>query len=258
MDQNDATPWNNLGYIYSDLGQHEQAIDAYQKAIHLDQNDTSPWFGLGYVYSDLGQHEQAIDAYQKAIHLDQNFAYPWFGLGYVYSDLGQHEQAIDAYQKAIHLDQNNPYTYNNLAGIYLEQKDFVKAKEYFQKRIDLSPQDALFAYLAQGIIATKNDQQVEAATWFEKCLETWEYTWTIKLQTPFALLTNKAIALLCLGHKQQALQTLAEAVEAIYPGDIIRYYLYEILQSAPNPPEGIEEMIAILKEAEAKRKQPKS
>ncbi len=258
LGKNTSSIFHSLGAVQYKLGKLEVSKEHLKKAIQLDQNYAHPWNGLGNVYDDLGQHEQAIEAYQKAIHLDQNYATPWNGLGNVYRKLGQHEQAIDAYQKAIQLDQSNPYVYSNLAGTYLKQKDFVKAKEYFQKRIDRSPKDAMYAYLAQGIIATKNGQQVEAAAWFEKCLETWEYAWTIKLQTPYELLTNKAIAQLCLGDKQQALHTLAEAVDALVPGDVIPYYLYEILQSAPNPPEGIEEMIAILKEAEEKRTQPKS
>lgn len=78
-------------------------------------------------------------------------------------------------------------------------------------------------------------------------LAQWERAWQDRYQSPAGLLANKAIALLCLGRKEEALQTLKEALARRRPGDTIELDDYELLRTAPEPPAGIEEMIALLK-----------
>ena len=43
-------------------------------------------------------------------------------------------------------------------------------------------------------------------------------------------------------------------VDYLQPGDIFDYTLYDMLAEAPEPPDGLDEMVAMLKEAEAARK----
>jgi tetratricopeptide (TPR) repeat protein len=86
------------------LGNYDDAIAAYQRAIQLDPKDAYPHNGLGNVYSDLGNYDEAIAAYQRAIQLDPKDAAPHNGLGNVYAQLGNYDDAIAAYQRAIQLD----------------------------------------------------------------------------------------------------------------------------------------------------------
>lgn len=65
----DALVWNELGNIYFNLGEHEEAISAYKRAIELD-----PTFGWGYsnlalCYSLAGRIEEARPLYEKIIRL---------------------------------------------------------------------------------------------------------------------------------------------------------------------------------------------
>jgi len=55
--------------------------------------------------------------------------------------------------------------------------------------------------------------------------------------------------LLCLDQKDEALQVLKDAIAQMTPGDTIEFESYTLLQTAPAPPDGIEEMIALLKQA---------
>jgi len=68
------------------------------------------------------------------------------------------------------------------------------------------------------------------------------------------LLENKAKALLCLGKKDEALQTLAQSIAQMQPGDTIELDDWELLRTAPAPPAGVQEAIAMLQEAQARRK----
>ncbi len=134
-----AYPHNGLGYVYHDLGQHKKAIAAYQRAIELDPNYANPHNGLGNVYRALGQHKEAIAAYQHAIELDPNFAYPHNGLGNTYSNLNQHEEAIAAYQRAIELNPNYANPHNGLGNVYRALSQREEAIAAYQRAIELNP-----------------------------------------------------------------------------------------------------------------------
>jgi tetratricopeptide (TPR) repeat protein len=249
LDEKDAYPWNGLGAVYAALGRREEAIAAFQQAIALDEKDATPWHGLGVVYADLGRHEEAIAAYQKAIALDEKFAAPWNGLGLVYADLGRREEAIAAYQKVIELAPESDtaaFAHNNLAGIYAEQRRFDLARHELAERIRLHPQNTFAPLIQLGVLA-RHEGLPESEQHFRQALAQWEQAWRDKYQSLASLLENKAIALLCLGQKEEAFQTLAEAIRQRLPGDVIDFDNYELLRTAPQPPEGIEEMIALLK-----------
>ncbi len=80
----DALVWNELGNIYFNLGEHDDAIKAYQKAIELD-----PAFGWGYsnlalCYSLTGRIEEARPLYEKIISLldsKEGEKLSWHGTG---------------------------------------------------------------------------------------------------------------------------------------------------------------------------------
>ncbi len=80
----DCLVWNELGNIYFNLGEHEEAINAYKRAIELD-----PSFGWGYsnlalCYSLVGRVEDARPLYEKIISLldsAEGGSISWHGTG---------------------------------------------------------------------------------------------------------------------------------------------------------------------------------
>ena len=104
-----------------------------------------------------------------------------------------------------------------------------------------------------GVIA-RHQGLPESDEHFQRALEHWEAAWRARWQTPAGLLENKAQALLCLGRKEEALQTLAQAIAQMQPGEPIELDDWELLRTAPEPPAGVQEAIAMLQEAQARRK----
>ena len=71
-----------------------------------------------------------------------------------------------------------------------------------------------------------------------------------KLSKPLlACLKTKPLPCSAWGEKEEALRTLSQAIEQMLRGDTIDFNDYELLRIAPRPPQGIEEMIAMLKSA---------
>jgi len=241
--------YNGLGNVYAGLGRQEEAIAAFQRAIELDPTLAAPRNGLGAVYAGLGRQEEAIAAYRRAIELDPTDAYPHNGLGTVYRALGRQEEAIAAYQRAIELDPTLATPHNNLGDEYLQLGRLEEAEAEFQERTRLSPDDALSAEVCLGVIARHRGDNEAAARHFERALAIWDTGWQRRLQSPAGLLENKALALLGLGRPQEALAALRQALDQRLPGETIDFYIYDLLAAASESPAGLEEMMALLREA---------
>ncbi len=106
-----SNAWNNLGVAYSKRGEHEQAVEAYRKALEIKPDDHGAWNNLGNVYSERGEHEQAIAAYRRAIEIVEETPFPDAALRLLVLHLklsqeearqGDEEQAFEHYRKALH------------------------------------------------------------------------------------------------------------------------------------------------------------
>ena len=210
------------------------------------------WYRLGVALSLSGQYDEALAAFQSAIQLDPKDAAPHNGIGNVYRALRQYDQALAAYQRALELDPKDAYPHNNMADIFIKQGKFDEAQRELNERIRLAPDNAFTPLVALGIIA-RHQGLAESDNHFQDALAQWNAAWQARWQSPAELLEDKAKALLCLGKKAEALQILKEAIAQMAPGDEIEFERYTLLQTAPVPPDGIEEMIAILKAAQAQR-----
>lgn len=105
---------NNLGNLYSNIGDDEAAIASYRKTIEIKPDYAEGYFNLGNVYKDMGKHEEAIVSYEKVIKIKPNFAKAYNNLGVMYKDLGRIREAIASFKKALKIDPNDIYARDNL------------------------------------------------------------------------------------------------------------------------------------------------
>ena len=110
---------NDLGDVYSFIGQHQRAIDFYQQALTLMQNYESATAAslsralmqLGYGYSGAGEYAQALELHHKALEIaeaNRDFETAEIALaniGNVHETNGQYRQAIESYQQTLDLTQ---------------------------------------------------------------------------------------------------------------------------------------------------------
>jgi len=97
----------------------------------------SGWNTQGHIYSNQGNHTQAIACYQKSLSINPNFYWANNNIGYEYFLMGEYDNAIPFLEKAIDIDTQNPFSYSNLGGVYLCKNDYYKAIEYCSKALDL-------------------------------------------------------------------------------------------------------------------------
>lgn len=62
-----------MGWALSYKGDKERAIEALKKAIEINPNDYRGYYHSGYVYMDLGKHEDAEAMFKKVLEMRPNF-----------------------------------------------------------------------------------------------------------------------------------------------------------------------------------------
>ena len=78
-----------LGTALNFLGRFEESLPILREQAERIQPDAMSWFQLGAAYGDLGQSEQAIDAYEKALALDPDYDLAMFNLGGAHLEPGR-------------------------------------------------------------------------------------------------------------------------------------------------------------------------
>ena len=99
---------NYLGYTLAEAGESlDEALKLTLRAVALDPDNGSYVDSLGWVYYQLGRHEQARQYLERAARLEPKDATLQEHLGDVYVALGQKERAREAYQRAVELDDED-------------------------------------------------------------------------------------------------------------------------------------------------------
>jgi tetratricopeptide (TPR) repeat protein len=98
-----AFNWNNLSSIYRSLigfGQNADqfAIVTIQQALQLDPNNPQQYVELGGIYYQLGQYDEAMRNFQQAIKLKQDYANAYYNLGHALEQKGDLQSAMTMYQ----------------------------------------------------------------------------------------------------------------------------------------------------------------
>ncbi|HLD01650.1 MAG TPA: tetratricopeptide repeat protein [Patescibacteria group bacterium] len=98
-----ALNWNNLSSIYRSLigfGQNADqfAILTNQQAIALDATNPQQYINLGGIYYQLGQWEEAQRHFLQAITLKRDYANAYYNLGHTLEEKGDLQNALKAYQ----------------------------------------------------------------------------------------------------------------------------------------------------------------
>ncbi len=180
--------WFGLATLLSNEKEWELAASAYRRAIEINQNDAYPWNNLGFLlHVHLGRFQEAEAAYRRAIEIDQNFAFPWHNLGNLFLHQQRFADASVAYAKAMEVDQAEPHYPHCAAGVALLIEDWDQAAALLERAAPLcvdktaSQQNHAMLMLAFGL--TKPDQELtkkavqKLSQWYDanRPPSTWNY-----------------------------------------------------------------------------------
>jgi superkiller protein 3 len=86
------------------LGQLDDAVSAYRRAIQVNNDDAWAMNNLGLIFIETGQFDQALPPLARAVELDGGIAIFLNNLGMALEGTGHFRAAQDTYQSAVDLD----------------------------------------------------------------------------------------------------------------------------------------------------------
>lgn len=129
--QPDLFRWPYLQGIVRRLeGDHEAALESFQRALTLSPGYAPAHARLGEVLLELGRPEEAEGAYREALALDPALAAAWEGLGRLAYDRGDAAAAVEGFQRALELQPRASSLHHQLGLAYRALGDLEAARRH--------------------------------------------------------------------------------------------------------------------------------
>ena len=159
----------NLGQLWTSKGEALEAIDFYRQ-LRSKSESTQLLHELGLGFQKLGETQEALACFKKALRRTPNDPNILNNLGNVHQELGRLESALEFYRKSISLCPHKPHAWNNLglALQKLERPD--EAMESFSQAMTADPEYEE-ASLRMGVIADEQGKWREAKKHYQKALK---------------------------------------------------------------------------------------
>jgi serine/threonine protein kinase/Tfp pilus assembly protein PilF len=153
-----AQHYSNLGKLYADAKQDDEAIESFRRAIELDATFFWPHHHLADLLKKRGQDDEAIEQYRRAISLNPEFSWSHHNLADVLAKRAEDDEAIKHYRRAIILNSSFSWSHINLAGLLLKQGKLPEALTEAQAAERLAPLDANAAAMLQDVLRRIGDK----------------------------------------------------------------------------------------------------
>jgi cytochrome c-type biogenesis protein CcmH/NrfG len=102
-------------------------IDALKEIVKKDSKNLSAWVELGNLYFDSNQPQEAIKAYTEYLKIKPDSADVRTDLGIMYRNAGEIDKAIEEFKKAAQIDPKHINSRYNLGLVLLHDKRDIKA-----------------------------------------------------------------------------------------------------------------------------------
>jgi tetratricopeptide (TPR) repeat protein len=112
--------WINLGSAEYRLDQLDEAEKHLRKAVHLDPDVTQAWLTLGIIAFRKDELDASLAALSQAVYLEPDNARAHMYLGVLARKRGWLTAAEDELRKAVELDDSYAEAHFNLAMVYTE------------------------------------------------------------------------------------------------------------------------------------------
>lgn len=157
------------GVAASQKGDHQAALDAFQKVLALVPDSADAHFNIGFTQEKLGNAEQALAAYRKAIELRPDYYETYVALSNLHNSRKEYPEAMKALAKAIEIQPDDSTSLYNLGAIAMNAGDIPAAQQAFEKLVALNPDHAA-AHFQLGMVFVNQAKNDEAIQHLEKYL----------------------------------------------------------------------------------------
>jgi len=99
-----------LGNEHFDAGNHEKAVEFYQRALQIEPRNPDVLTDMGVSYRKLGKISDAVGAFRKAAEIEPDHPIALFNLGLVLrDDLNDYPEALKAWEAFLRKSGDSPH-----------------------------------------------------------------------------------------------------------------------------------------------------
>ena len=176
-----ANVYNMLGFIYSQRGLPEKAVELFRRALSVNPNYTEAQLNLAITLSDIGVYDQAIAEYRKVQAREAQAGSPvpspgrdrlanaHSKLGLLYHELRLYDHALAEFNKALAWAPRFADIHFHRAQSLAEQGVFDEAARAFLRALEINPR-YVQAYMDLGLVFLRAGNRDQAIKVWEKAL----------------------------------------------------------------------------------------
>jgi Tfp pilus assembly protein PilF len=137
IDHKNSLAYSRLGFIYSNLGNTEDAIECFQIVAQMYPNAAS-YHNLAMMYFKNRDYTASAEALEKSVHIEPNVN-RFITLARIYRILHKFHKQIDCLNEALKLEPKNVDILQLQAEAYMHEKDEAAAKKVFRTILKIDP-----------------------------------------------------------------------------------------------------------------------
>jgi tetratricopeptide (TPR) repeat protein len=204
FESQNAEEWFDRGNKLFELGDYEQAITSYKKALEIKPNYYEAWVTRGVALFRLEKYKEAIASYEKALEIEFNCYHAWAMRGDALLNLGEYEMTITSYSLALEIEPENYHAWANRGDALFRLGRYEEAIASYDQALKIKP-DYYEAWTNRGHALSNLGRYEEAITSYDQALE---------IEPNFYVAwVNRGDALFNLGEYKGAIRSVDKALE---------------------------------------------
>ena len=145
----------NLGVVAETLGNPDQAIRYYRRALDIDPGYAEPHNNLGVLLAGRGEPGGAEKHFRAALKTEPDHARANNNIGIALGSRGEFEPALGHFRRALAADPAYAEAHNNMAITLGSMGRFDEAMRHFRKAIKINPRYAEAQNNLGGLLGTQ-------------------------------------------------------------------------------------------------------
>ena len=158
---------NNLGIIFQNQGEIEEALECFTKILQKNPNSASAYFNIGNILKEQGDLSKAIESFKQALTLDPKYAEAYYNMGNALKKKGHLNASLKAFRQALSLKPRLVEAHYNIGNILVSQNELENAADVYKKVIAVEPSH-LKAYINLGNVLKNLNKFDEALAAYKK------------------------------------------------------------------------------------------
>ncbi|MCG4585545.1 tetratricopeptide repeat protein, partial [Anaerosalibacter bizertensis] len=141
--------YNELGNVYYDNKDYENAMKAYKKAVEIDKDYVHSLYNIALIHYRRWSFDKSIDLLNRVLKINKDYYEALTLLGDIYLKRENFDEALNYYGKSISINNENYSGYEGMGYVYFIQEYYQEALNYYDKAIELNNKNA-YAYNMRG------------------------------------------------------------------------------------------------------------